>query len=123
MNATATPQGEAPAKAPKAVRKAATPRRLQKRKLTLSQAAEQWEQAKREVEAQKGLLEEAAGVLLAHFERTGRCAYKDRIGWSWRGGSLVLDQPKVREFLGDRLTEFQKRTDCSRSLTLLKQPD
>lgn len=123
MNATATPQGEAPAKASKPDRKAPTPRRLQKRKLTLAEAAEQWEQAKREVEAQKGLLEEAAGVLLAHFERTGRGAYKDRIGWSWRGGSLVLDQPKVREFLGDRLTEFQKRTDRSRSLTLLKQPD
>ncbi len=123
MNATATPQGEAPAKAPKPDRKPATPRRLQKRKLTLAEAAKQWEQAKRESERQKGLLEEAAGVLLAHFEKTGRGAYKGRIGWSWRGGSLVLDQPKVREFLGDRLTEFQKRTDRSRSLTLLKQPD
>ncbi len=118
MNATATT-----AEPGKSVRKPATPRRLQKRKLTLSQAAEQWEQAKREVEAQKGLLEEAAGVLLAHFEKTGRGAYKDRIGWSWRGGSLVLDQPRVREFLGDRLQEFQKRTERTRSLSLLTQPD
>jgi hypothetical protein len=31
----------------------------------------------------------------------------------------VLDQAKVREFLGKRLGEFQKRTEPSKSLTLL----
>lgn len=93
--------------------------RVQKRKLTLAEAAEQWERAKLEIERQKPLVEEAAAVLLAHFEKTGSAGYKNRIGWKWSGGSLVLDQPKVREFLGRRLGEFQKRTQRSRSLVLL----
>jgi hypothetical protein len=109
----------APARAPVAG-KPPTPRRLQKRKLTLAEAAEQWERSKREIERQKPLLEEAAGVLLAHFEKTERGSYKDRIGWSWSGGGLVLDQAAVRAFLGARLGEFQKRATRSRSLRLLK---
>lgn len=92
---------------------------ITKRRLTLAQAAEQWERAKREMDRQKALLEEAAPVLLEHFEKTGRGSYRDRIGWTWSGGALVLDQPRVREFLGARLGEFQKRTSRSRSLRLL----
>src|SRR5690349_9129817 len=111
--------GEASAPAPaKRKRKSATPPRLQKRKLTLAEAADQWENAKREIERQKPLLEEAGAVLLAYFDRTGRGAYKNRIGWSWTGGGLVLDQAKVREFLGSRLGEFQKRSTRTRSLRL-----
>ncbi len=91
-----------------------------KRKLTLAEAAEQWENAKREIDRLKPLLEEAAPVLFDHFDRTGRATYRDRIALVTRGGSLVLDQPKVREFLGARLGEFQKRTEPSRSLSLLK---
>ena len=75
--------------------------RISKRKLTLAEAADQWEGAKRQMDRLKPLLEEAAPVLLEHFERTGRSTYKDRIAVVTRGGSLVLDQPKVREFLAD----------------------
>jgi hypothetical protein len=103
-----------------AVKRPPTPKRLQKRKLTLADAAGQWEKAKREMDRQKALLEEAAEVLLAHFEKTGRAGYKDRIGWTWSGGSLILDQPKVRAYLGARLEEFQTRTSRKRSLRLLK---
>ena len=103
-----------------AVRKPPTPRVLQKRKLTLAEAADQWEAAKREIEKQKALVDEAAPVLLAHFEKTGRSTYKDRIAREATGGSLVLDQPKVREFLGKRLHEFQKRTARGWTLKLLK---
>ncbi len=118
--ATSTPSSPAPAPVG---RRPPAPKRLQKRKLTLAEAAEQWEAAKREAERCKPLLEEAAAVLLAHFEKTGRATYKDRIACVIGGSSLVLDQPKVRELLGERLHEFQKRTAPSRSLRLLRQPD
>lgn len=94
--------------------------RVSKRKLTLTEAAEQWENSKREIDRLKPLLEEAAPVLLEHFERTGKATYRDRIAVVTRGGGLILNQPKVREFLGTRLPEFQKRTETGRSLTLLK---
>ena len=103
-----------------ATRKPPTPRTLQKRKLTLAEAADQWEKAKRETARQKALLDEAAPVLLSHFEKTGRSTYKDRIAREPTGGSLVLDQPKVREFLGKRLVDFQKLTERGWSLKLLK---
>jgi hypothetical protein len=113
VDATETPSAPA-ARA----RRVATPKRLQKRKLTLAEAADQWEAAKREIERQKPLLEEAAAVLLAHFEKTGRRTLKDRIALSV-SSRLVLEQDKVREFLGARLGEFQKRIQV-RSLSLLK---
>lgn len=91
---------------------------LTKKKLTLAQAAEQWEDAKREIDTQKALLEEAAEVLTAHFEKTGRTTYKDRIALT-TGARTVLDQSAVRAFLGARLSEFQKRITF-KSLTLLK---
>lgn len=91
-----------------------------KRKLTLAEAAEQWETAKREIDRCKPLLEEAAPVLLAHFEKTGRSTYRDRIALTLGASKLVLDQAKVREFLGEKLSQFQKRTEPSRSLSLLK---
>jgi hypothetical protein len=93
--------------------------RVTKRKLTLAEAAVQWERAKLEIERQKPLVEEAAKVLLDHFEKTGSAAYKNRIGWTWRGDSLILDQPKVRAYLAEKLSEFQKRTERTRSLVLL----
>jgi hypothetical protein len=89
-----------------------TPAVLQKRKLTLAEAADQFEKAKREIDRQKALIEEASPVLLAHFERSGRSTYKDRIAREPTGGSLVLDQPRVRE--------FQKRTARGWTLKLLK---
>lgn len=91
---------------------------LTKKKLSLAEAADQWEAAKREIGRQKPLLEEAAEVLEAHFEKTGRTTYKDRIALT-TGARTVLDQPGVRAFLGSRLGEFQKRITF-KSLTLLK---
>ncbi|MGN6870293.1 MAG: hypothetical protein ACTHMY_18035 [Solirubrobacteraceae bacterium] len=101
-------------------RKAPTPRALQKKTLTLGEAADQWERCQREMDRLKPLLDEAKAVLLAHFERTGRGSYKDRIGWNWKGGQLYLDQEAVREFLGAKFSDFQKRANRSRSLVLLK---
>lgn len=98
----------------------ATAPRITKRALTLAEAADQWERAKRVIDAATPELEEAAEVLLAHFEKTGRRTYKDRIALTIGSARLILDQAKVRAFLGKRLPDFQKRTKPSRSLTLLQ---
>lgn len=92
--------------------------RVTKKKLSLTEAADQWEAAKRKMDEQKPLLEEAAAVLKAHFEKTGRSTYKDRIAYA-TSSRLLLDQTKVREFLGAKLSDFQKRVSTT-SLTLLK---
>jgi hypothetical protein len=94
--------------------------RVTKRSLTLAEAADQYERATRAIDENKPLREEAAKVLLEHFEKTGRSTYKDRIALTIGSARLVLDQAKVRAFLGKRLSEFQTRTKPSRSLTLLK---
>lgn len=99
------------------------PATLTKKKLTLAQAAEQWERSKRDIESAKPLLEEAAEVLHAHFAKTGRTTYSDRIALVTTPGRLILDQPKVRAFFGAKLKSFQKRTAPSQSLTLLTAPD
>lgn len=101
-------------------RRPATGPRLQKRKLTLAEAADQYEKTKREMERLKPLLEEAGAVLLEHFERTGRAGYRGRIGWKWSGGQLYLDQEALRAYLGAKVADFQKRAKRSRSLMLLK---
>lgn len=90
------------------------------RKLTISEAAAQWEETTLAMEGLKGLRNEAARVLLANAEKTGRRTFKDRIAVTQTGGSLVLDQAKVREYLGERLHEFQTRTKLGLSLKLLK---
>ena len=90
-----------------------------KRPLTVAQAATQWESAKRELERLKPLEEESRAILLEHFEKTKATAYKGRIGLVTTPPRLVLDQTAVREFLGKRLGEFQKRSQPGRSLTLL----
>jgi hypothetical protein len=97
-----------------------TSNRISKRKLTLSAAADQWEDARRQMDRLRPMLEEAAPVLIEHFEKTGRSTYKDRIALITGSPKLILDQAKVREFLGSRLGDFQRRTEPSRSLSLLK---
>lgn len=95
------------------------PERVSKKKLTLAEAADQWEAATRMIDEQKPLREEAAEVLLEHFERTGRASYHDRIALVRGPARLILDQAKVRAYLGSKLSDFQKRSKPSRSLTLL----
>lgn len=116
----ASTKTQAPPAAAKPARRAPTPGSLTKRKLTLTEAADQWERSKRAMEREKPLLEEAAAVLLAHFEKTGKGAYRDRIGWKWSGGQLYLDQAAVAAYMGAKFSSFQKRAKRSRSLMLLK---
>ena len=88
------------------------------RKLTIARAIDQWEQTTLAIEGLTVLRKEAAEVLLAHAEKTGRRTYKDRIAVVSSGGSVVLDQARLRQFLGARLVDFQTRskrvsvTDC-----------
>lgn len=116
--------------AEKPTRKPPTPKRLQKKVLTLAQAADQYERtddallklAERisTLEAERN---EAAEILLAHFDRTENPAYKGRIGWEWTATKLILDQDKVKTFLGEQLSKFQKRTQSKRKLTRLVPPN
>lgn len=101
-------------------RRPPTPKAMQKRKLTLAAAIEQWEQTTNAIDGLNILRKEAAEVLLDHAERTGRRTFKDRIAVVQSGGSLILDQAKVREYLGARLIDFQTRTKTGWSLKLLK---
>jgi hypothetical protein len=96
---------------------------VQKKPLTVAQAAEQWAAATGEIERQKALIGEAAPVLVKHFEKTGRRTYKDLIAYVQAPARTILDQPKVKEFLGARLPEFQKRSTPKPSLSLLEKPE
>ena len=96
---------------------------VQHRKLTLTQAVDQWAECQLAMEGLKELRDQAAKVLLDHAERTGRRTYKDRIAVEGTGGSLVLDQPAVREALpAARFVEgdLMKRTKRGLSLKLLR---
>ena len=88
-----------------------------------SEAMDRWEHARRESDRLRGVLAETAAVVDGYFERTGRLTYEDRILRARTGGTLVLDQPKVREHLGARLDEFQMRTKLGWTLKLLGEPD
>jgi hypothetical protein len=109
--------GSATASAPARAGRVSKPR-----KLTLSAAVDQWSETTLAIEGLSALRKEAAEVLLAHAERTGRRTYKDRIAVVQTGGSLVLDQGKVTEYLqarGQVLTDFQKRSKLGLALKLL----
>ena len=97
-----------------------TPKALQAPKLTLTKAVDQWAECTLAIEGLQILQKEAKAVLLEHAERTGKRAYKDRIAVVSSGGSVVLDQPKVRDYLGARLADFQTRTKLGWTLKLLK---
>src|SRR4051812_32513766 len=97
----------------------ATPGRVTKKKLTFTQAVEQWVKAKRAMERQKALLEEAAPIVEAGMEQRDVDEYGDVVLIK-TPSKLILDQPKVREFLGRQLSRFQKRTEPSTSLSLKK---
>jgi hypothetical protein len=76
-----------------------TPKALQAHKLTLTDAADKWEHATREITRLQAELEKAALVLHDHFKRTGRRTYRDRIVRKSTGGQLYMDQGAVREEL------------------------
>jgi hypothetical protein len=88
-----------------------------------AEAFDRWEHARREADRLRGVLAEAAAVADGYFERTGRLTYEDRVLRNRTGGTLVLDQSKVREHLGARLHEFQTRTKLGWTLKLLGEPD
>lgn len=113
--ATKAPPARASLKRP-----APTPRVLQKRKLTIADAVEQWERTTNAIDGLSILRKEAAEVLLEHAERTGKRTYKDRIAVVRSGGSLILDQAAVRDYLGAKLKDFQTRTKLGWTLKLLK---
>lgn len=118
----------APAVSP-AARKPPTPKRLQKKVLTLAEAADQFEQkdvalaklAKRakKLEAER---DEAEEILLAHFEKTGNPAYQNRIGWMWSTTRTIWDGDKLKRFLGEAMPRFQKQSESKRKLTRLTPP-
>jgi hypothetical protein len=90
-------------------------------KLTVAEAADQWENADREIERLQALKKQAAPVLLDYFERTKRTAYKKRIALTRSASRTILDQAKVKAFLGDRLADFQTRSTPKPSLTRLEK--
>jgi hypothetical protein len=90
------------------------------RKLTIGDAVNVWAETKLAIEGLTVLNKEAAKVLLAHAEKTGKRTFKDRIAVVQTGGSLSLDQAKVKEYLGAKLTDFQTRTKLGWTLKLLK---
>jgi hypothetical protein len=90
------------------------------RKLTVANAVDQWAETTLAIQGLEILRKEAAGVLLAHAEKTGRRTFRDRIAVVQSGGSLILDQKKVREYLGARLAAFQTQTKLGWTLKLLK---
>lgn len=69
--------------------------------MTVAEAAEQWVAAKRAAKAADARLKPAARVLLDHFRRTGRAAYKDMVAYS-RTTYTGLDLELVRAELGRR---------------------
>lgn len=89
------------------------------RKLTLTDAVDQWERTTRAIEGLKILQKEAAEVLIDHGKKTGRRTFKDRIAMVATGGSLTLDQPAVKAYLGAKLADFQTRTKAGWTLKLL----
>jgi hypothetical protein len=118
--ATTTKPRTAPSKRRRAKPAAPAPR-ITKRELTLAEAAEQWEAADRDAELAAARKKEAAPVLLAHFEKTGRLSYKDRIALRQGADRTVLDTDAVKEFLGERLPEFQTRVTPKPSLTRMRK--
>jgi hypothetical protein len=94
--------------------------RVTKRELTVAEAADQFVDADLAMEAQKARKQEAAAVLKAYFERTGRTKYKHLVELRQGSDRTVLDQDAVKEFLGERLPEFQTRVTPAPSVSRIK---
>lgn len=86
-------------------------------KLTLAQAAGQWLEARADEAAAKARKDQAADILKAHFDKTGRTSYKGIIGLTVQEAQ-VLDTEKLTAHHGDSISRF-KRTTVKRFLTPL----
>lgn len=100
----------------------ATENRVTKRELTRAEAAEQFVAATHELALQKARVAEAAAVLLPFLQSKkaspdGKRRYKG-VRLKWSNSSTVLDQDAVKAFLGERLPEFQRRTESKPGLEL-----
>lgn len=87
------------------------------KEMTPTKAAQIWEEEKREVEARTARLNAAADILKGWFRRTGKQTFRGRISYSM-GSRLMLNTPKVKTELGDRLPDFQRRVSFE-TLTLV----
>lgn len=100
----------------------ATAPRVTKRELTTAEAAEQFVAADLEAERQAALKKEAAAVLKTYFAKTGRTKYKQLVELRQGADRTVLDQDKVKEYLGDLLPDFQTRVTPAPSVSRVKPP-
>ena len=91
-----------------------------KRKLSPGQAAEQWEKAERDIAKAKALREEAEPIVLEHMVKKDLTTFKGVL-LTETSPRTILDQAKVREFLGKKLADFQTRTEAKKKLALLKK--
>lgn len=81
--------------------------RVTKRQLTKPEAAAQWLAAKKKLAKAKTDLEEAEAVLKPYLARLKSRVYKGVRLVSFE--RTVLDQEKVRGYLGKQLPKFQKQ--------------
>jgi hypothetical protein len=86
--------------------------------VNVAEAADQWEEAKREIRRLEPQLQAAAEVLKEYFRKNGKNNYKGRIGYGV-GTRRTLDSKAVRLELGDRVAEFEKQVTVE-TLSLLK---
>lgn len=96
------------------------PGTVTKKKLTVAQAHDQWVKGELMRRRAKAMLDEATPVLKAHLEKSDRGSYK-RVGLVRNAARRVLDQPKVKAFLGKKVDDYMKSTEPSTSLTLLEE--
>jgi hypothetical protein len=100
---------------------ATKPGDIVKKDLTVAQAEEQWIKADDRMAKDKVLKEEAAAILQAHLEKKGIARYK-RVELVTAKASRVLDQAKVKQFLGKKIDRFMKWTDPSPRLSRVVDP-
>lgn len=104
-------------------RKPPTPKALQKHKLTLAEAIDQFECTQLAIDGLTPLLKEAKEIIVANGVKTGRRSWKDRIAMVQSGGSKIFDQRKAKQFLldaGERIEDYEGRSKLGWSLKLLK---
>lgn len=102
------------------------PGEVRKRELTASEARDQYLRAYDAIAEHKPLLDEAAAVLKPHCKKLKTKTVREpgaggrAIKLEVRAGGIILDQPKVKTFLGQRLKEFTKRGNQSERLVVVE---